>query len=235
MYEEAIKRKLKMEEKKSRINNIENDPNKYRKSIKSDAYSFLDDDNEISQKKNFNYNQRFSKKKGQSVTEFNNLRFDVTNKPKIFNDYNRPLYGNYNKNKKNNNNYNLNKKDFNQNNDKEYENNNNLNNEFDDNNNENNQIVNNNEKNNLDEYEEKEIKDIPKPIGMAKELMLNEIGNNMNKKKLEEAAFKRLSQRNNNIINDNENNNGIFYDKNNNNSNDASKIVQQFFIYNLSH
>jgi hypothetical protein len=46
---------------------------------------------------------------------------------------------------------------------------------------------------------------------MAKELMLNEIGNNMNKKKLEEAALKKLSQRSNNIINDNENNIAISY------------------------
>ena len=46
MYDEAIKRKLKMEEKKSRINNIENDPSKYKKIIKSEAYSFLDDDDD---------------------------------------------------------------------------------------------------------------------------------------------------------------------------------------------
>ena len=243
MYEEAIKRKLKMDEKKDRINNIENDTNKYKKTIKSEAYSFLDDDNEISQKKNFNYNQRFSKKKGQSVTEFNNQRFDIRNKPKIFNDYNRPLYGNYNKNKKNNNfndynYYNLNKNYFEENKDNE---NNNENNEFaydnNNNNNENNQIIKNNEKNNFDEYEEKEIKNIPKPIGMAKELMLNEIGNNINKKKLEEVALKKLSQRNDNVINgnDNENNDAFSYNTNNINSNEASKIVQHFFSNNLNH
>jgi len=243
MYDEAIKRKLKMEEKKSRINNIENDASKYKKIIKSEAYSFLDDDDDNNNKQNYNYNyQRISRKKGQPVSEFNNQRFDIRNKinqkPKIVNDYNKPIYNNYNKNNNNkniinNNNYNLNKNDF--------ENNNYNNNKFNNEINYYNDIItspkieNNGNKKNLDEYleDETEIKEVPKPVGMAKELMLNEIGNNINKKKLEEAALKRLSQRTDNedYENEEENNNIVTY--NNKSSNEASKIVEQFFTNNL--
>ena len=72
---------------------------------------------------------------------------------------------------------------------------------------------------------------------MAKELMVNEIGNNMNMKKLEDAAIKRLSQRNENedYENEEENNNIVTYNSNNKASNEASKIVEQFFTNNLKH
>ena len=245
MYDEAIKRKLKMEEKKSRINNVENDPSKYRKVVKSEAYSFLDDEDDFSNKKMYNSNnQRISKKKNQAVTEFNNQRFDVRNKnnpkPKIFNDYNRNLYGNnynYNYNRNINNNYNINNYNTNYNN-------NSNNNREQIYNNENdiipkNENVENNSKKNLEEYleDETEIKEVPKPVGMAKELMVNEIGNNMNMKKLEDAAIKRLSQRNENedYENEEENNNIVTYNSNNKASNEASKIVEQFFTNNLKH
>ena len=94
MYDEAKKRKIKMDEKLRNINkyNYEDDnPSKYVKKIKSEAYCFLDDDdynnmnnykggifNEYYIGKNNNYKnpRQMKKKKGMAVSEFNNKRFD---------------------------------------------------------------------------------------------------------------------------------------------------------------
>ena len=94
MYDEAKKRKIKMEEKLRNINkyNFEEDnPSKYTKKIKSEAYSFLDDDNYnninnyegdifndyyIGKNNNYKKPGHFLKKKGMAVSEFNNKRFD---------------------------------------------------------------------------------------------------------------------------------------------------------------
>ena len=81
MYKESIKRKLKMQEKINRINNnlYEEDPNKYKKIVKSEAYSFMSD-NEDGGGYNINnmFNQnpyrnakKITKKKGQTETENN--------------------------------------------------------------------------------------------------------------------------------------------------------------------
>ena len=96
MYDEAKKRKIKMDEKIRRINDYkfeEDEASKYVKKIKSEAYSFVDDDdlnniNSIEQGmsyndyyiggKNFNDNRRgqMRKTKNMAVSEFNNKRFD---------------------------------------------------------------------------------------------------------------------------------------------------------------
>ena len=106
MYDEAKKRKIKMNEKIDRINKYNNeveDAAKYTKKIKSESYSFLDDDEEIDEniskdnniknlknglsfndfyigkRNNNNYNNKqvkIRKKKGMSVSEFNNKRFE---------------------------------------------------------------------------------------------------------------------------------------------------------------
>ena len=97
MYDEAKKRKIKMDEKLSRINNYnyeEEDPSKYVKKIKSEAYSFLDDadisNNMYSIEDGISYNEYYvgnkhfnnrkqpqiRKTKNMAVSEFNNKRFD---------------------------------------------------------------------------------------------------------------------------------------------------------------
>ena len=101
MYDEAKKRKIKMNEKIDRINKYNNeieDASKYTKKIKSESYTFIDDEdldenmktnnnnNRLSYndfyvgKKNNNYNyinkEKIKKTKGMSVSEFNNKRFD---------------------------------------------------------------------------------------------------------------------------------------------------------------
>ena len=97
MYDEAKKRKIKMDEKLSRINNFnyeEEDPSKYVKKIKSEAYSFLDDadisNNMYSIEDGISYNEYYvgnkhfnnrkqpqiRKTKNMAVSEFNNKRFD---------------------------------------------------------------------------------------------------------------------------------------------------------------
>ena len=94
MYDEAKKRKIKMDEKLRNLNkyNYEDDnPSKYVKKIKSEAYNFLDDDdydnlinyegdifNDYYKGKNISYKKpgQIRKKKGMAVSEFNNKRFD---------------------------------------------------------------------------------------------------------------------------------------------------------------
>ena len=94
MYDEAKKRKIKMDEKLRNLNkyNYEDDnPSKYVKKIKSEAYNFLDDDdydnlinyegdifNDYYKGKNISYKNpgQIRKKKGMFVSEFNNKRFD---------------------------------------------------------------------------------------------------------------------------------------------------------------
>lgn len=94
MYDEAKKRKIKMDEKLRNINkyNYEDDnPSKYVKKIKSEAYCFLDDEdytnmnnieggifNDYFIRKNINNKKprHLRKKKGMAVSEFNNKRFD---------------------------------------------------------------------------------------------------------------------------------------------------------------
>ena len=100
MYDEAKKRKLKMNEKKMRLNiyNFDDNPNKYVKKIKSEAYSFNDEDEYniydlnnlnsiesndyyIGKNKTYKINNKMIKKaKGMSVSEFNNKRFDKKQK-----------------------------------------------------------------------------------------------------------------------------------------------------------
>ena len=101
MYDEAKKRKIKMDEKLMRLNNNyfeDDDPSKYVKKIRSEAYSFADDDNSndihylnninsmesneyFIGKNNNNYKNKskdklMRKTKGMAVSEFNNKRFD---------------------------------------------------------------------------------------------------------------------------------------------------------------
>ena len=94
MYDEAKKRKIKMDEKLRNINkyNYEDDnPSKYVKKIKSEAYSFLDDNDYNNMNnyeggifkdyylgKNISYKKpaKMRSKKGMAVSEFNNKRFD---------------------------------------------------------------------------------------------------------------------------------------------------------------
>ena len=120
MYDEAKKRKLKMNEKIDRINKYNNeieDAAKYMKNIKSESYSFLDDDesddnnekNNIKNlknglkndyyigKKNLSNNKqgKIRKKKGMSVSEFNNKRFDK--RPQTGKSYDKNNINNHNK------------------------------------------------------------------------------------------------------------------------------------------
>ena len=103
MYDEAKRRKIKMNEKIDRINKYNDeveDASKYTKKIKSESYTFLDeedlDDNINLNSNNFNSNnnnhlsyndfyvgkkiynnkEKIRKTKGMSVAEFNNKRFD---------------------------------------------------------------------------------------------------------------------------------------------------------------
>ena len=98
MYDEAKKRKIKRDEKLARLNNFnyeEDDANKYIKKIKSESYSFVDDDegdlnNMNSLEPGLSYNDYYiggkninnkkkvqmKKSKNMAVSEFNNKRFD---------------------------------------------------------------------------------------------------------------------------------------------------------------
>ena len=103
MYDEAIRRKIKMNDKLDRINKYNNeidDASKYTKKIKSESYTFIDDNNDnddfINVNDNINvtnnnnrlsYNDfyvgkkinnkdKIKKTKGMSVAEFNNKRFE---------------------------------------------------------------------------------------------------------------------------------------------------------------
>ena len=119
MYDEAKKRKIKMDEKLSRINNYNNnkedDASKYVKKIKTESYSFVDEDQDLnymnSLEPGLSYNDYYigernsnnkiknqvRKRKNMSVSEFNNKRFDkrpisgkscsnINNKKNIIND-----------------------------------------------------------------------------------------------------------------------------------------------------
>ena len=119
MYDEAKRRKIKMNEKIDRINKYNNeieDASKYTKKIKSESYTFIDEDdlNDNTNNNRLSYNdfyvgknivnkkEKIRKTKGMSVSEFNNKRFDkrprtgksyngksINNKmnQKYFNDY----------------------------------------------------------------------------------------------------------------------------------------------------
>ena len=103
MYDEAIRRKIKMNDKLDRINKYNNeidDASKYTKKIKSESYTFIDDNNDNDDFININNNinvtnnnnrlsyndfyvgkkinnkDKIKKTKGMSVDEFNNKRFE---------------------------------------------------------------------------------------------------------------------------------------------------------------
>ena len=98
MYDEAKKRKIKMDEKLSRLNKynnyIDDDASKYVKKIKTESYSFVDEDEDLnninSLEPGLSYNNYYiggrntnnkiqnqiKKRKNMSVSEFNNKRFD---------------------------------------------------------------------------------------------------------------------------------------------------------------
>jgi hypothetical protein len=238
MYKESIKRKLKMQEKISRFKNnnnnnlYEDDPNKYKKIVKSEAYNFMsDNDDGVSYNINNMFNQnpyrnakKITKKKGQAVTEFNNKRFDTRKKV----------------NYSNNNNYynNIFKNTFNPMENNNFVNNNNVNfNNFN-----NNQIINNENfynNNNLNDYleDENEIKDIPQPVMREYNEDVPMDIRELEGKNIEISAIKRLNNNNNNqkdyynhfqqrALNSQKIQNNI----NNFGENEASKIVDQFFI-----
>ena len=136
MYDEAKRRKIKMNEKIDRINKYNNeieDASKYTKKIKSESYTFIDEDdlngntnnnrlsyNDFYVGKNIvNKKEKIRKTKGMSVSEFNNKRFDkrprtgksyngksINNKmnQKYFNDYMKKNEQFYNLEKEKNNN-----------------------------------------------------------------------------------------------------------------------------------
>ena len=104
MYDEAIRRKIKMNDKLDRINKYNNeidDASKYTKKIKSESYTFIDDNNDnddfinninnninvTNNNNRLSYNDfyvgtkinnkdKIKKTKGMSVAEFNNKRFE---------------------------------------------------------------------------------------------------------------------------------------------------------------
>ena len=103
MYDEAIRRKIKMNDKLDRINKYNNeidDASKYTKKIKSESYTFIDDNGDNDDSININNNinvtnnnnrlsyndfyvgkkinnkDKIKKTKGMSVAEFNNKRFE---------------------------------------------------------------------------------------------------------------------------------------------------------------
>ena len=110
LYDDAKKRKLKIDEKIYRINNDFNnkdndDASKYVKIIKSGKYNFSDDGDysnvgEISKYYQGNKKHTMTKKpKGMAVSEFNNKRFEIGNKKNKKTNENS---FNVNNNKKNN-------------------------------------------------------------------------------------------------------------------------------------
>ena len=117
LYDDAKKRKLKIDEKIYRINNDYNnkdndDPSKYVKIIKSSKYNFSDDGDynnvgEISKYYQGNKKHSMKKKpKGMAVSDFNNKRFEIgnqKNKKTSENNYNINVNHNNTNNKKNNN------------------------------------------------------------------------------------------------------------------------------------
>jgi hypothetical protein len=111
MYDEAKRRKIKMNEKIDRINKYNNeieDASKYTKKIKSESYTFIDEDdlndntnnnrlsyNDFYVGKKINNKEKMKKTKGMSVAEFNNKRFEK--KPRGGKSYNGKNISNLNK------------------------------------------------------------------------------------------------------------------------------------------
>ena len=113
MYDEAKRRKIKMNEKIDRINKYNNeieDASKYTKKIKSESYTFIDDNdedfvnntnnnrlsyNDFYVGKKINNKEKMKKTKGMSVAEFNNKRFEK--KPRGGKSYNGKNISNLNK------------------------------------------------------------------------------------------------------------------------------------------
>ena len=72
LYQEFFKRKIKLEGNNYKCNNYVNDSVKYKKTIKSSSYYFIDDEHTIN-----NYsNKNQSKKTNKDNSEFKNLKFD---------------------------------------------------------------------------------------------------------------------------------------------------------------
>ena len=78
LYEDSIKRRLKMEDKIKNYILYENDASKYKINIKPSNYNFIDDDED--DLNSLTKSQKIIKKKNQPVSEFNNLRFEISNK-----------------------------------------------------------------------------------------------------------------------------------------------------------
>ena len=225
MYDEAKKRKIKMNEKLMRLNNNlyeDDDPSKYVKKIKSEAYSFVDDNDEniicdfnninslefndyyVGKNNNLMYNSKqkkpMKKTKGMAVSEFNNKRFEKRNR-------NGKSCSNIRINNNKNNNNNLNIMFNNKNN--EYKispsfSNTNINNKkyaFDNN-------------NNLNNYNLEEERD--KLIQMASLKNLQQPINNTGVEDIKNNNFQNIMNLNKNI-----------------NNSEVSNIIDQFFLNQL--
>jgi hypothetical protein len=107
LYEDSIKRRLKMENKKNNYILYDNDVSKYKTKDKTLNYNFIDDDDDLNNfKNNINNSQKKTKTKKQFVSEFNNLRFDKNNEKEIKNENIQLNKNNSTNNKLNNNNIN---------------------------------------------------------------------------------------------------------------------------------
>ena len=95
LYEDSIKNRLKMEEKKRNYILYENDASKYKTKLNPSNYNFIDDEDDLN---NFNNNQIINKKKNQHISEFNNLRFEKRNKSneRVIKNENIPQFNKYN-------------------------------------------------------------------------------------------------------------------------------------------
>jgi len=107
LYEDSIKRRLKMENKKNNYILYDNDVSKYKTKDKTLNYNFIDDDDDLNNfKNNINNTQNKTKTKKQFVSEFNNLRFDKNNEKEIKNENIQLNKNNSTNNNLNNNNIN---------------------------------------------------------------------------------------------------------------------------------
>ena len=107
LYEDSIKRRLKMENKKNNYILYDNDVSKYKTKDKTLNYNFIDDDDDLNNfKNNINNSQKKTKTKKQFVSEFNNLRFDKNNEKEIKNENIQLNKNNSTNNNLNNNNIN---------------------------------------------------------------------------------------------------------------------------------
>ena len=95
LYEDSIKNRLKMEEKKRNYILYENDTSKYKTKLNPSNYNFIDDEDDLN---NFNNNQIINKMKNQHISEFNNLRFEKRNKSneRVIKNENIPQFNKYN-------------------------------------------------------------------------------------------------------------------------------------------